>query len=323
MRALSVLRKHMVAAFFMITSHWLSTGATDAKVPGAIHCFNDICHRVRTVAETTLRIGIVEPVTASYYDAPEKDPFNPRLETSSGAEFDPDATDNAASPIHPDGTILLVWSPLTGGAAIIRINNAGPYHSDRTLDVSRAVAENLGFTRAGTASLLTVVIQSPLVNEARYVRARVYPAERGYLGTFRNLALASLEDVRAHAAVFRGAGPVPTQAIEPTPYDTVMPVGAVLTAAVQGSRHDVTAVPQERVQRLVDQAHVTTSSPVTQLWLDREGEGRLPKALQRLAKLPTRARATTVAPRDDDREGAFTSSDAVKALSARILSETR
>ena len=86
MRVLPALRKHMVATFIIITSVGLSTGVSDAKVPGAIHCFNDICHRVRTVTETTMRIGIIEPVTASYYDSPKKDPFNPRLETSATAD---------------------------------------------------------------------------------------------------------------------------------------------------------------------------------------------------------------------------------------------
>lgn len=315
MPALPSFQKHMVAIFILLTSVGLSTGISEAKVPGAIHCFNDICHRVRTVSETELRIGIVEPVTASYYDCPEKDPFNPRLETSSGAVFDPDATDNAASPIHPDGTILLIWSPLTGGAAIIRVNNAGPYHSDRALDVSRAVAENLGFGRAGTASLLTVVIQAPQDNDAHYVRARVYPTERGYLGTFRNLTLASLEDARAHAALFRGAAPVPALALEQTPYGgTVASAGAVVAA---------TAMPQERAQRFVDKAHLTLSGPVTERSRDPESQERQPKALQRPAPSPARARATVVARSDDDREEAFTSSDAVKAFYDRMLSETR
>ena len=104
-----------------------------AKLPGVVHCYNDICHRVRTVEETAARRGLVEPVVASFYDLPEHDKFNPSLETSSGTRFDPNADDNAASPIHPDGTVLLLWSPVTHGAAIVRVNNAGPYFPGRTL----------------------------------------------------------------------------------------------------------------------------------------------------------------------------------------------
>ena len=168
-----------------------------AKIPGAVHCYNEICHRVRTIAETDARKGMIEPLVASFYDSPGNDRFNPRLETSSGAVFDPGAPDNAASPVHPDGTVLLIWSPATHGAAVVRINNAGPYHSDRTLDVSRGTAERLGFAQFGTAHLMTIVIAAPSEPETRYERGRVYPPVRGYLGTFDNLMLASVENPNA------------------------------------------------------------------------------------------------------------------------------
>lgn len=175
--------------------------AADAKLPGSIHCFNDICHRVRTVAETEARRGLVEPLVASFYDAPERDRFNPRSETSSGARFDPNADDNAASPIHPDGTVLLLWSPATRAAAVVRVNNAGPYYPGRTLDVSRAVAERLGFKVGGTMELLSTVIAAPSEPEARYVRGRSYAKVRGFLGIFDNIALAGTADASVHAAI--------------------------------------------------------------------------------------------------------------------------
>ena len=171
-----------------------------AKLPGAVHCYNDICHRVRTVTETEARRGIVEPLVASFYDAPENDRFNPSFETSSGTRFEPYADDNAASPIHPDGTVLLLWSPVTRGAAIVRVNNAGPYYPGRTLDVSRGVAERMGFAHGGTMQLLTVVIAAPSEPEAHYVRGRVYPKARGYLGKFDNIALASFAEPIARMA---------------------------------------------------------------------------------------------------------------------------
>jgi rare lipoprotein A len=191
--------------------------AASAKVPGAVHCYNDICHRIRTVEETAARRGIVEPVVASFYDWPANDRFNPRTETSSGTEFDADASDNAASPIHPDGTVLLVWSPATGGAAIVRIDNAGPYYPGRTLDLSRGAAERLGFARGGVMQLLSVVISAPSDPEARYVRGRSYPKVRGYLGKFDNIALASLEDQTARMAVFQGNAPLPALALTSSP----------------------------------------------------------------------------------------------------------
>lgn len=163
-----------------------------AKFPGSKHCYNDICHRVMTVGETQAAIGVVQLVKASHYDAPERDRYNPRLETSSGERFQADRADNAASPIFPDGTKLLVWNAATGMAAAIRINNAGPYFPGRDLDVSRALAERLGFAHAGVATLHITVIAAPSEEEARYRRGRNYPAMPGVLGQFGSLELARL-----------------------------------------------------------------------------------------------------------------------------------
>jgi rare lipoprotein A (peptidoglycan hydrolase) len=200
----------------LIAGQGVLASDADAKSAGTVHCYNDICHRVRTVEETTGRRGMIEAVVASFYDSPANDRFNPRSETSSGAIFDADMPDNAASPIHPDGTVLLIWSPVTRGAAVVRVNNAGPYYPGRTLDVSRATAEKLGFSKGGVMQLLSVVISAPSEPESRYQRGRVYPKVRGYLGTFDNLALASLEDPAAREAIFASNQPLPMLALNPT-----------------------------------------------------------------------------------------------------------
>ena len=179
----------------------------EAKLPGGVHCYNDICHRVRTVEETAARRGIVEPLVASFYDAPEKDRFNPSFETSSGTRFQPDADDNAASPIHPDGTVLLLWSPLTHNAVVVRVNNAGPYYPGRTLDVAHGVAERLGFTNGGVMQLLSVVIAAPSEPEAHYVRGRTYPKVHGFIGKFENIALASFAAPVARETLYQGNAP--------------------------------------------------------------------------------------------------------------------
>ncbi len=127
--------------------------------------------------------------------------------------FDADTADNAASPIHPDGTVLLIWSPISRGAAVVRVNNAGPYYPGRTLDVSRGVAEKLGFAKGGVMQLLSAVIAAPSAPDAHYRRGRVYPRVSGYLGTFDNLALASLQDPVAREAIFQGNQPVPALAL--------------------------------------------------------------------------------------------------------------
>jgi hypothetical protein len=123
-------------------------------------------------------------LVASYYDDCRRDRFNPCGLTSSGAVFRPDLADNAASPIFPDGTVLLIYNHKTKLAAVVRVTNAGPYRSDRKLDVSRATAQRLGFLKRGVTELEVVVVRSPQLHEARYSKHRTYPPVPGFLGRF-------------------------------------------------------------------------------------------------------------------------------------------
>lgn len=161
-----------------------------AKSPGTRYCFNGLCHRVGTLAQTDTLVGWRGYLLASYYDSCRLDRLNPCGLTSSGAVFRPDLPDNAASPLLPDGTVILAYNPKTGDASVLRITNAGPYSGKRKLDVSRAAAEKLGFRSQGVAALVISVLQSPTKDEASYVRRRVYPNVPGYLGKFETFDIA-------------------------------------------------------------------------------------------------------------------------------------
>ena len=173
----------------------LMSGAVEAKTPGSQYCFLGVCHRVLTLAETKALIGKPRPMHASHYDSPARDRFNPSLLTSSGEVFRPDAPDNAASPIYPDGTQIAVFAPSTKRGAIVRINNAGPYYGNRLLDLSRATAERLGFAHNGVGRVIVEVLAEPSPAEARYVRSRRYAPVAGYIGK-----VAAIEDIRANWA---------------------------------------------------------------------------------------------------------------------------
>ena len=97
----------------------------EAKTPGSTYCYHGTCHRVKTLAETQALVGVEETLYASHYDDCSKDRYNPCGLTSSGERFHPDRPDNTASPIYPDGTVLLVWSPDNQQALVVRVNNAG------------------------------------------------------------------------------------------------------------------------------------------------------------------------------------------------------
>jgi rare lipoprotein A len=147
---------------------------------------------VKTIEETKALVGVEESITASHYDDCSRDRYNPCGLTSSGERFHPDRPDNTASPIYPDGTTLLVWSPESGRALVVRVNNAGPYWGNRTLDLSKAAAEKLGFAGEGVASVRVRVIKAPEPAETVYSKDRNYPPVPGDIGQYANLDDAQL-----------------------------------------------------------------------------------------------------------------------------------
>lgn len=179
-----------------------------AKTPGATYCYLGHCHRVLTLEETRRSAGRSVAIRTSFYDDCARDRYNPCRLTSSGEVFRPDAPDNAASPIYPDGTLLLAYYPVTGAAAVLRVNNTGPYHGRRLLDVSRATAEALGFAARGIADLDVMVLEAPRREDSLYRRHRRYRPVHGPIGRHASLA-------EAHVALTRVAGPFAAIAAAP------------------------------------------------------------------------------------------------------------
>lgn len=165
--------------------------AAEAKTPGKTYCFNGVCHRVNTLQEMDGLVGKGLTFKTSFYDDCKHDRLNPCGLTSSGEVFRPNDADNAASPIYPNGTVILVRNPDNGQSAVLRINNAGPYWGKRKLDVSRGTAEKLGFKKRGVASLEVRVISAPSKAEAKYKKNRRYDAVPGPIGNFASLEIAA------------------------------------------------------------------------------------------------------------------------------------
>lgn len=163
------------------------SGTALAKAPGHTYCFYSTCHRVKSLTETAALVGRDQTLNASFYDSCKVDRLNPCGLTSSGEAFRPDAPDNAASPIYPDGTMLLVWAPDSGQALVVRVNNAGPYWGDRKLDLSRAAAEKLGFSSRGVGKVQVRIVSAPDEDDATYRRNRSYDPVPGYIGRYPSL----------------------------------------------------------------------------------------------------------------------------------------
>ena len=82
---------------------------------------------------------------ASWYG----DDFHGRL-TANGEIYDMEGI-SAAHPTMPMPSYARVTNISTGKSLIVRVNDRGPYHANREIDVSSKAAELLGFKRSGTA----------------------------------------------------------------------------------------------------------------------------------------------------------------------------
>ncbi len=81
---------------------------------------------------------------ASFYH----DKFNGR-KTASGEIFN-NRKLTAAHRTLPFGTVIQVTNLRTGKSVEVRINDRGPFHSSRALDLSKAAFDSIGNTAKGT-----------------------------------------------------------------------------------------------------------------------------------------------------------------------------
>jgi rare lipoprotein A len=72
------------------------------------------------------------------------------LPTSSGEKYDMYAM-TAAHPTLPIPSYARVTNPANGRSVVVRINDRGPFHADRVIDLSYVAAWKLGYVEAGSA----------------------------------------------------------------------------------------------------------------------------------------------------------------------------
>lgn len=72
--------------------------------------------------------------------------------TSSGERFDVNML-TAAHPTLPIPSYARVTNLSNGKTVVVRVNDRGPFHANRVMDLSYAAAQQLGFVRAGTAQV--------------------------------------------------------------------------------------------------------------------------------------------------------------------------
>ena len=114
--------------------------------------------------------------------------------TSSGEPYDMYAM-TAAHPTLPIPSYARVTNVATGRSVVVRINDRGPFHADRAIDLSYTAAHKLGYAEAGSA---LVDIEAIVPGESVAAATAPAPPQKGVylqLGAFS--ARESAESFRA------------------------------------------------------------------------------------------------------------------------------
>ena len=181
-------------------------------------------HVLRTFLQVILIAVLALPVVAqdsegmaSYY----ADRFHARP-TSTGETYDMEAY-TAASKEYPYNTRLEVTNIVSGQSVEVRVNDCGPHHPKRIIDLSRAAAGEIGLLRMGLAKVRIRVLElgtdGPTCERAAWARAERAKAEAG--------------PPVAPTEVTAKAGSIPVEEVAETP--EIFPDDAMLFGVQVGS----------------------------------------------------------------------------------------
>ena len=105
---------------------------------------------------------ITESVTYVFYEEGVATWYGDRFEgrrTSSGERFDSDGY-TAAHRTLPFGTRLRVTALWNGASVEVTVNDRGPYHGDRILDLSQAAAREIGLESKGVGTVKVEIVET-------------------------------------------------------------------------------------------------------------------------------------------------------------------
>jgi rare lipoprotein A len=116
--------------------------------------------------------------------------------TSSGERFDMNMM-TAAHPTLPIPSYVRVTNLANGKSVVVRINDRGPFHGNRIIDLSKAAANKLGFLSKGTAQVRIELLKAgdrisePKSLEAKagkniYLDLKTFASEKEAQGFLKN-----------------------------------------------------------------------------------------------------------------------------------------
>ncbi len=153
--------------------------------------------------------------------------------TSSGEDYDMYAM-TAAHKTLPIPVYVEVTNKDNGRKAIVRVNDRGPFHEGRIIDLSYAAATKLGVAKTGTANVSirvvttageanrqrsAAIVDSPVSDGAKlYVQVAAFTTEENALLHLGKLQSEGFRDVRLHIESKKGKvlyrvriGPLPSE----------------------------------------------------------------------------------------------------------------
>ena len=148
--------------------------------------------------------------------------------TSSGEDYDMFAM-TAAHKTLPIPVYVEVTNLENNRRIVVRVNDRGPFHDGRIIDLSYAAATKLGVSKVGTAQVKIRVIKQLGGDETNvdssyiddqgklYVQVASYGEEKNALGLIKKLHEQNFSDVRIHVDMNKGKtlyrvriGPLPS-----------------------------------------------------------------------------------------------------------------
>lgn len=145
------LRAAPAAGAFDASFEGLDVSPADAVEPGAVDLAT--IEHTHPAGDESLSGREIDGGMASYYGRK----FDGRR-TASGERFDMSEL-TAAHRTLPFGSKVRVTNATNGRSVVVRINDRGPFHGNRVIDVSRAAAERLGLIAPGSGRVKLALIE--------------------------------------------------------------------------------------------------------------------------------------------------------------------
>jgi rare lipoprotein A len=142
--------------FVLATAGLMTSTAGNATItPGTVQVIKSLEEPVPAPAEEQSLVDQAVEPDAEHVGDGEASYYGHELagnRTASGERFNPQAL-TAAHRTLPLGSKLKVINKANGKSVVVRINDRGPFHGRRVLDVSLAAAQQIGMFRAGKATV--------------------------------------------------------------------------------------------------------------------------------------------------------------------------